>query len=170
MAANHTESTVLSTPLGEILQVVRSQAFCSYLNLELKSENPTSTGVWFRFHHGMSFSSYGEKITLTLTPLADGRIRLDCHSECGMPTQVIDWGKNQQNACNILEYITANVRQIPMPAYQQPTYQQPASQPTYQQPAPQPQATNNFKFCYNCGNKLQLDHIFCSRCGARQSR
>ena len=38
------------------------------LNVNLKSENPGDNGsMWFRVHHGMTMTSYGEKITITLT-------------------------------------------------------------------------------------------------------
>ena len=39
------------------------------LNVALKSENPMPNGVWFRIHHGTTFTSWGEKITVTLTDL-----------------------------------------------------------------------------------------------------
>jgi len=43
------------------------------LRVNLKSENPTPDGgVWFRILHGMSAASYGEKITVTLTPTPSG--------------------------------------------------------------------------------------------------
>ena len=62
------------------------------LDMSLKSENPTNTGVWFRIHHGMSMVSYGEKIAVTLTPDGNGT-HVHILSECGMPTQLVDYGE-----------------------------------------------------------------------------
>ncbi len=45
---------------------------------------------------GMSFSSYGEDLMIAVMPTVKGsavRIR----SECSMPTQVIDYGRNKKN-------------------------------------------------------------------------
>lgn len=155
MAANHSQSVNFNATLMQIVEVLRNPAFCAELNLELKSENPSAPGVWFRFHHGMSFTSYGEKITVTLTPLAQNATRVEVHSECGMPTQVIDWGKNKQNVCNIIECMQRNVPQAPI-AYA-PTA--PA------QPTPAPET----KFCTMCGKQVIKTANFCNHCGAKLS-
>ena len=116
------------------------------LEIELKSENPAPNGVWFRFHHGTSFSSWGEKITITMSALSANQTNVDVFSECGMPTQVVDWGVNQQNVSNIFAYLDANC---------------------------QPMPTHNFgvsrtKFCYICGQQLSAEDAFCTNCGTRQ--
>ena len=53
----------------------------------------------------MSFVSYGEKITVTLTYLGEDKTQIDIVSECGMPTQIIDYGKNKKNVNAIFDYI-----------------------------------------------------------------
>ncbi len=78
------------------------------LNVALKSENPMPNGVWFRIHHGTTFTSWGEKITVTLTDLG-GATAVDILSECGMPTQVVDWGKNASNVRVLFDYRSARV-------------------------------------------------------------
>ena len=157
MAAQHNQSINFNSPLMQICNVLRTPAFCSELNLELKSENPNPPGVWFRFHHGMSFTSYGEKITITLTPLAQNVTRVDVLSECGMPTQVIDWGKNKQNVCNIMECIARSLPQTYMPV--------PPVAPT----APVQSAMPETKFCTNCGKQISKAANFCNHCGAKLS-
>ena len=149
MAASYAGSIDFNISAEQIVNVLRERAFCSVLNLELKSENPTPTGVWFRFHHGTTFLSWGEKITITVTPLPGGITRVDASSECGLPTQVIDWGKNKQNVCNILEYVEKRLN---------------SAAPTQAQ-APTTCAT---KYCFNCGKQIGADANFCCFCGTKQ--
>lgn len=153
------------------------------LELSFKSENPTETGVWYRFHHGMSMKSYGEKITVTLTPSAGGT---DVHilSECGMPTQLMDMGKNKSNVEQLFQYfewgmpvsggavppvipaVAPQSAPAPAPAPTIPPQQTPAPAPapapTAPQPAPAPEA---FIFCTQCGKKHAASARFCSACG-----
>ncbi len=141
------------------------------LNLIFRSENPTDTGVWYRIHHGMSALSYGELITITLTYTATGT-DVKIHSECAMPTQLMDGGKNKNNIRLIYEYLekglAARPAQQPYPA-QQPVQQaapQPVQQPVQQaapQPAPQPQRI----FCAQCGKENLYTSNFCAACGNR---
>lgn len=123
------------------------------LNLSFQSENPTPDGgVWFRIIHGMSFSSYGEKITITLTPTPTGT---DVHilSECGMPTQLVDYGKNKSNVQVIFNYLEQG---MPMAgAYAAP------------QAAPQAAPSQNIMYCPNCGKPYTVGSNFCGGCGTR---
>lgn len=119
------------------------------LNVTLKSENPESNGtVWFRIHHGMTMLSYAEKITVTLKPAGAGT-EVNVFSTCGLPTQVIDYGKNRQNVNAIFRYLETGIESAQRPQEQYrppvqpatPQYQQtpPQAAPQqYQQPAPQP--------------------------------
>ena len=107
------------------------------LNVNLKSENPTPTGVWFRILHGFSMASYGEKITVTLENLGGGT-GVHILSECGMPTQVVDWGKNASNVRVIFAYLEQGLPVgQPMNAPQQPAqpWAQQQTQPWVQQQA-----------------------------------
>ena len=162
MAANHRQSVTFNAAPGQILTVLRDHAFCATLNLDLKSENPSPQGVWFRFHHGATFTSWGEKITITLTAVSANATLVDVFSECGMPTQIADWGKNKQNVCNILEYIEAKVStRAPQPA-------QYAQSVQYAQPV-RPAAQVGVKYCFHCGKQIPQDALFCTSCGTKQS-
>lgn len=122
------------------------------LNVSLKSENPTAEGVWFRVLHGMSWASYGEKITVTLTGTAGGT-QVHILSECGMPTQIVDYGKNASNVRAIFQYLEKG-----LPA---PGQEIPAAAPAPAAPAGAP------RFCTACGSPLQPGARFCSRCGTK---
>ncbi len=137
------------------------------LNLIFRSENPTDTGVWYRIHHGMSALSYGERITITLTYTATGT-DVKIHSECAMPTQLVDGGKNKNNIRLIYEYLEKGLAAQPAPQpVQQPT-PQPEPQP-YRAPQPvqQPQQAPRRIFCAQCGKENLYTSNFCAACGNR---
>ncbi len=161
----------------------------SGLNLSLKSENPMPDGVWFRILHGMSAASYGEKITVTLKALP-GQTSVHIHSECGLPTQLVDYGKNRKNVEAIFAYFEQGIESAPAaPAVQtvapapqqtpapepQPTpapqpepVPAPALQPaTAPQPAPAPQPVRTHVFCASCGAKNNINANFCYGCGRK---
>lgn len=163
MAANYSKTVRFNESLQNLLSIVRSSDFATTLRIEMKSENPTATCVWFRFHHGTSFTSWGEKITITLTPLFNGQTDAHVYSECGMPTQVIDWGKNQQVVCNIIEYIE---RFAPIMPTAPVINQAPAT--TIPSPTYTAAPVNQVKYCFKCGNMLSADDIFCGNCGQDQ--
>ena len=146
--------------------MLRSSEFVSHLRLDLKSENPMPNGVWFRFHHGTTFTSWGEKITITLIPTAEMTTSVTILSECGMPTQVIDWGKNRQNVCNIYEHIVRmlSAANVPTTPTQSPA-PAPAQNPIPEQntEAPKPSVS----FCNSCGTRVVPGSIFCSGCGKK---
>ncbi len=151
MAANHSMTVNFDTSMDHIRDILKTPSFSSKLRIALKSENPTPTGVWFRFLHGVTFTSWGEKITITLTPLSATTTKVEVLSECGMPTQIIDWGKNKQNVCNIVEYIENSLATTPAPTS-----------------IPQQNTQGETKFCINCGKQLVKESNFCSTCGAKQ--
>ena len=142
------------------------------LNVALKSENSEKDGrVWFRIHHGMTMMSYGEKITITLLPYGSGT-RVHVHSTCGLPTQVIDYGKNRQNVNNIFKYLEDGIASAAAAIQSQRTV---APQPQ-RTVAPQPQRTvapqqpglqaqRDFIFCTECGARNPWRSRFCSSCG-----
>ena len=163
------------------------------LRVELKSENPTETGVWFRIHHGMTGASYGERITVTLTARSPFQTGIDIESVCVMPTQIWDAGKNKSNI-NVLfgylekdmaSYVPQNAgayvppppqtQQVPPQTVQTPptaSYAPPVQTPPparEQAPASPtaPQASPAPKFCVRCGNRLTPGAKFCVSCGTR---
>ena len=146
MAASYQQTYNINAGMQAICDTIRSKGFADKLNTEIKAENPTQTGVWYRIHHGASFTSWGEKITITLTPLSESATQVNIHSECGMPTQVVDWGKNKQVVCNIYEYIEANVAH---------------------NFTPQNNVQASASFCPMCGKPVALNNNFCTGCGTR---
>lgn len=57
------------------------------------SGSGTPDGMQFRVSSSVSWGSWGESIVV-LRVAAD---RLQVRSECAMPTQVFDWGRNENN-------------------------------------------------------------------------
>ena len=163
MAANHRDSYVVQATMGQLIALIRDPHFSTALNIEMKSENPSPPGVWYRFHHGVSFTSWGEKITITLMPLDPYNVRIDIHSECGMPTQIIDYGRNKRNVCNIFEYIVPNLARFAG-----------AATPTVAPNTIPLTAPNAFplasptKYCTGCGAQIGSTARFCTACGAQQ--
>ena len=157
MGAKAEESRVYNVTGDRMVAAVRRIPNAG-LNISLTSENPTPTGVWFRFVHGMSFRSYGEKITVTLTPHGP---TTDVHilSECGMPTQIIDYGKNRSNVSAIFQFIDSDLGVVP-PAQAQQQFAQPAPQA-----APQTGVQAGVKYCPKCGRQAAADANFCAACG-----
>ncbi|MBO4412076.1 MAG: zinc ribbon domain-containing protein [Lachnospiraceae bacterium] len=135
------------------------------LGMSVKSENPTATGVWYRILHGITAKSYGEKITVTLTPVAGGT-DVHIHSECGLPTQIMDLGQNKQNVANIFAYLENG---MPVPGSVQSTVQTPVytAAPAAQTPAPAaaPAPASGIRYCANCGAANQAASKFCYQCG-----
>lgn len=69
-------------------------------------------GMW-HVSPGVSLMSWGE--TMTIAPLAPNILRV--RSECGMPTQCIDWGKNEKNVRKLVQVLWAAVQQAPQPPF-----------------------------------------------------
>lgn len=155
MGAKYNRTEVLNATIGNLVELLRDNSFANELNLGLKSENPTNTGVWFRFHHGVTPMSWGEKITITLNPTSPATVQIDILSECGLPTQIVDWGKNKQNVANIFEYIAKNIAKYG------------SSMPINQ---PQEAPRLDKKFCFNCGTQLGGGDAFCFKCATKQDR
>lgn len=157
MAANYKETRVFSASSAQLSALLKDSYFCTTLNLELKSENPSFSGVWYRFHHGVSFSSWGEKITITLTAADPSSTQVEIYSECGMPTQMIDFGKNKRVVCNLFEYIERNLSRYTAAVQQAVPAQQPVA----------PARPSGNRFCTNCGQKAVEGASFCGVCGTR---
>lgn len=185
MARQSQEERILNMPIDVVVQKMRNVG--AEYNFALRSENPIpNAGVWFRVHHGASFTSWGEKITVTLTPMGQ-QTRVHIHSECGMPTQIIDYGKNAQVVKYLFEYLYRPTPGVPVPQQvppqniqQTPPVQQ-TQQQNVQQPAPMPQAQPQPmpaqqdqqtpaavqpRFCTKCGSPVNTPNaLFCTKCG-----
>ena len=164
MAKKSQEARHYAANINALAQLVRTFP-AARSGFEMKSENPQGTGVWFRLHHGMSMRSYGEKITVTLTPDAAGT-QVDILSECGLPTQLVDYGKNAENVRIIFQYIEACLASATQPQAA------PAARGTAQpQQAPsaasQPRPQAEARFCAKCGTPRMPGANFCAKCGSR---
>lgn len=146
MATNFGNSCNVNATMDQMVFLLRDRFFYDALKLSLVSESLTPGGMVFYVQHGVSFSSWGESISINLVQLDTQTVRVDVYSECDMPTQIVDWGKNRENVDKIFQYIFANIgRYVAM--------------------------TQNFvpkKFCTKCGKQLTADAKFCSGCGAKQ--
>ena len=151
MGAKFSGTHNVTASLGQLMALLKDARFSTTLNLELKTENPTPSGVWYRFHHGVTFTSWGEKITVTLTPISDNSVNVEVFSECALATQVIDFGKNRRNADAIMRYIDNNIARYSH-----------VSEAVYNSPA------TGVKYCYKCGKQLSADSAFCTACGTKQ--
>ena len=152
MARSAVDERIIDLPIELIIGRMRTVG--SESNFALRSENPTPTGVWFRVHHGASMASWGEKITVTLTPMGQ-QTKVNIFSECGMPTQLIDYGKNRKVVNYLFDFIMR-------PGYGQPAQNQDYAQQqaqSVQQPAPQA------RFCTACGKAITPGARFCTNCG-----
>ena len=69
------------------------------------AQAPTG-GMWLVTSNA-SLMSWGE--TMTVTPLAPTVVRV--RSECGLPTQCIDFGKNERNVKKLVQALWAAVQQ-----------------------------------------------------------
>ena len=149
MAANFGKTYLMNVNINQLTSVIRDPEFAMKLRIAMKSENVTATKVWYRFHHGMTFASWGEKITIELTPVDTNTTHVSIHSECGMPTHVVDWGKNKSVVSNIYDYLEANVGKYKMKKVRSTAYR---------------------RECHKCGAELAKAADFCSRCGAKAKR
>ena len=154
MGAKYQEMFTINANLQALCDVIRSREFSSDLRVAIKSENPTQTCIWYRIHHGVTFTSWGEKITVTLTPVDDNMTQVSILSECGMPTQVIDWGKNRQVVNNIYKYLESHVDRNAKPKRKSRTSSSSHSK------APR-------SFCHKCGKPIRASAKFCSSCGTK---
>ena len=106
MAANHEKIITLNSPIPLLVDRMRNLP-CSGLKMTLKGEGPYSNGgVCFQVKHGMSFTSWGENITVALSPAGTDQTSVLVRSECALPTQIFDWGKNRKNVDSLIQYLS----------------------------------------------------------------
>jgi hypothetical protein len=54
---------------------------------------------------GMSFKSWGEKVTIGLTPEGEGVTRADLSSQASLGTTMVDYGKNHDNVQQVKDWL-----------------------------------------------------------------
>lgn len=163
MGAKFRDSRVLPGPVDHYLEKIRN-IYAAGLKYGVLGEQPTPGGVVVSLNHGYTPSSWGENLRITLTSQGGGT-GVEIYSECAMPTQLFDLGRNKKNVAEIFDYLQSGA---PQQGYAQP--QQGYSQP--QQNFEQPQ--QNFEqprqaggFCPNCGAAVGGNANFCPGCGSR---
>ena len=142
MAASSHRTLFLNADINYVAGILRDYNFQNYTHFSLKSELPSyNNGVTFRFSNSVSFTSWGEDIIITMFPDYNGSLHVDISSECSMPTQIIDWGKNEENLNKISSYLYNYCQQqaytgngYPQQNYSQNTYPQ-QNTPYVQAPA-----------------------------------
>ena len=101
MAANFVDSVNATAPIMTLVGRIRS-----IQGYQIIRETPGGRGgVEFELIHSISFSSWGENILLHLGPINETQTRVDIKSECSLPTQMFDWGKNKKNVVTIMNYL-----------------------------------------------------------------
>jgi hypothetical protein len=101
MAASFSDKVLATTQIMTLVQRLRMiQGFA------IRGEAPDGRGgVNFKMSSDISFSSWGENINLHMYPYNEQQTFVEIKSECSMPTQVIDWGKNKSNVNKIMNYL-----------------------------------------------------------------
>ena len=106
MAAKFQKRVLIDAQLMPVVERLRSMG--PSLNYQFLSEQPSQDGgAVFRFAHKVSLTSWGENITITLTPYGPAQCVAWVCSECSLPTQIVDWGKNSKNVNEILRFMTS---------------------------------------------------------------
>ncbi len=103
MAAKSRLMKVYPVQIGYFIEKLRAVAF-NLQKFTYSYEHPIPGGVIVVLDHSMSFSSWGEEIKVTLLN-GGNQTTVDICSECSMPTQIIDWGKNTENLNMLFNYL-----------------------------------------------------------------
>lgn len=154
MAANYSESFVLSASQEQVFSVLGDMNFLSCVKLTPHSQFPEANGGrTFHFRSGVTFSSWGENVQIAAYALSPVTTQVTVRSECSLPTQIIDWGKNKSNVKSIHAQLSSIAGS------------QPAAPAPVAAPAPAPVTAPHF--CGNCGTKLDEAAVFCPTCGTK---
>lgn len=171
MAANYQETYIINATVQALCDVIRNPGFANQLKITIRAEAPTPSGMWYKLYHGTSMSSWGENITVDLMPVGANVTQVHIRSECDMPTQIIDWGKNKEMVHSIHQYLETYVNRNPLmqnnmqaPPMQVPPMQ---AQPMQGQPVQAPPMQSAGAFCARCGATVNKGANFCAVCGAR---
>lgn len=146
MAASFSDARIYQIPYNRFVDAVCTPQFSSTLRLQFLRTIPLGAGCTYRFSHGMSFSSYGEDVEISILPTGPSTTQININSTCSVPTQVIDWGKNRENVMGIWKYFDQYLAYQPQPVQQIP----------------------QGGYCTGCGNPLSAGSKFCPKCGKQQ--
>ena len=105
MAAKAEKTYMLTMQLAAIVEKLR-MADHSNTGIKYAGESQGYGGSYIvNLRHGMSISSWGEDITVTIVPVDAANCNVTVHSKCAMPTQLIDWGKNAKIVDKVFQFI-----------------------------------------------------------------
>ncbi len=162
MAAKQYKGKTYNVPAHILTNIVKSQNFISATALTVTSFDDYM--MTYRFKHGISLSSWGETVTIQITRMAENVTNMNVISECALPTQLVDWGKNTENINKIYNYMD---RAVPV-AMSAPAAQNAVPPQGYnQRPPMMNHQTNEVKRCVNCGAQLMNGAVFCTACGSK---
>lgn len=173
MAASYNNIYSINASVAELSEMLKDVRFWGLFNFQFHGESTVSNGAWFRFATSASLTSWGEKIDIYLSAAGDRLTNVNIKSECSAPTQIIDWGKNQENVNKIYMYIASHISDYQKSSTEAPKAV-PEAAPVNEKPADNnsDEESADFSkkvFCEHCGNKLASDARFCSSCGTRCS-
>lgn len=141
MAAQYCETRNYPAECQAVINQLGAPQFCSIQKLNYTGAMPIPSGCTLNFHHGFNLASYGEAIRVTVIATGPASCQITIHSECDMPTQLIDWGQNKKNVQGIFTFFELQI--LPMLA--------------------QAQAFQ----CPNCHNMINGPVPYCPICGCR---
>src|SRR5262245_32506076 len=101
--AYHEETIRLPRPLTQQL-LVDACAMARFAVMGPAKEGPL--GLEWRLSSDMSLASWGEKIVVIATGPDTAFVR----SQCALPTQCIDWGRNRKNVRRLIEALENAMR------------------------------------------------------------
>ena len=164
MAANYSYMYLLNANAERVCSLLRDARFYSFLQLEYRFEAPIQGGTTYRFSSGVTLSSWGENIDINVLYLNETTSQVIIKSECALPTQIIDWGKNKANVEKIYNHLFSTIAYNP--AFNNVSSQPEMNQaPVQNQNIAQPQQSPAGVFCKKCNTQLDPVSRFCHICG-----
>ena len=101
MAAQYSDKKVANMQIMQLVEKLRN-----IKGFTFKGETPDGNGgVNFQLSCDINFFSWGEKIDIHMSPYGEQQTNIEIKSECALPTQIIDMGKNKDNVNNIFRYL-----------------------------------------------------------------
>lgn len=146
MAASHNGTFIIQSSLAQVNALICDPAFGRSTGLTFASHAPTPHQISFNFTTGVTFTSWGEIVNITIAAIGPQQVQMTVFSECAMPTQIVDWGTNRDNVTRIVNYVNQNIGRYTM--------------------TPPPAAPAQ-RFCQQCGAQLTPNSQFCTKCGKK---
>jgi len=107
MAAKSTQAQVFAADTPAIQSAVAG----ALGSMSVKDVVWLPNGLQVSCKTSAGMQSWGEKVTVSITPAGEVRV----WSECAMPTQLVDWGKNGQNCSQILSLVASQLYAASVP-------------------------------------------------------